>query len=125
MKKLMSANFVMRLVAAVAMVFAGLIPAHAVKAGEEPIITFHTDILNQTNAGSVFTIMLGASKDTYIEVDYGYGPVEEEVKQAYFDEESGALKGTYFTCSASPEGIVKIYGDASLIDVFDGQGCYI
>ncbi|MBD5183865.1 MAG: hypothetical protein HDS97_03125 [Bacteroidales bacterium] len=125
MKKLMSANFVMRLVAAVAMVFAGLIPTHAVKAGEEPIITFHTDILNQTNAGSVFTIMLGASKDTYIEVDYGYGPVEEEVKQAYFDEESGALKGTYFTCSASPEGIVKIYGDASLIDVFDGQGCYI
>lgn len=125
MKKFLSARFARAMVLASAMTFAGMMPAYAVEEGDEPMIVFHTDILNQTNAGSVFTIALGAKEDTYVDVDFGYGPVEQEVKEAVFDTETMAVKGTYITCTASPEGIVKIYGDPKLIDFLDVEGCYI
>lgn len=51
--------------------------------------------------------------------------MEYEVSQAVFNSETGSIDGTSISCKVSPEGIVKIYGDASLIDYFDAEGCYI
>lgn len=92
---------------------------------ETPIITFKTSIYDTYGETNAFHFVLGASEKTYIDVDCGYGSVEYEVSQALFNNETGSIDGTTISCKVSPEGIVKIYGDASLIDYFDAEGCYI
>lgn len=92
---------------------------------ESPMITFKTNIYGYTGAANSFHIVVGTTEPTYFDVDCGYGPAEYEVTPAVFDAESGAVKGTTITMQASSEGIVKIYGDPSLLDYFDAEGCYI
>lgn len=92
---------------------------------ETPIITFHTNIYNTYGPSNAFHITLGATEPTYYEIDYGYGPIEEEVGVAIFDSEAGGMVGTEISMSANENGIVKIYGDASKIDYVDFEGCYI
>lgn len=92
---------------------------------EAPMITFKTNIYGYTGAANSFHIVVGTTEPTYFDVDCGYGPAEYEVTPATFDAETGAVKGTVITMQASSEGIVKIYGDASLLDYFDAEGCYI
>ena len=94
-------------------------------ADETPIITFKTSIYETYGETNAFHFVLGAKEDTYIDVDCGYGPVEYEVSQAVFNSETNSIDGTAISCKVSPEGIVRIYGDASLIDYFDAEGCYI
>ncbi len=96
------------------------IPQAAAETAEEPIMQFHTTI-----AGYSFHFIIGAKENTYIDVDCGYGPVEVEVGQAVFDYEVGEVVGTAVSCQTTEEGIVRIYGDASLIDYLDMEGCYI
>lgn len=90
-----------------------------------PVITFKTSIYETYGEANAFHFVLGAKSDTYIDVDCGYGTVEYEVSQAVFNEETGDIDGTVISCKVSPEGIVKVYGDASLIDYFKAEGCYI
>lgn len=92
---------------------------------ETPIITFKTSIYETYGETNAFHFILGATQNTYIDVDCGYGPMEYEVSQAVFNSETGGIDGTSISCKVSPQGIVKIYGDASLIDYFDAEGCYI
>lgn len=92
---------------------------------ETPIITFKTSIYETYGETNAFHFVIGAKQDTYIDVDCGYGTMEYEVSQAVFNSETGAIEGTTISCKVSPEGVVKIYGDASLIDYFDAEGCYI
>lgn len=92
---------------------------------EEPMMVIHTRAYDANGAGSIITLMFGATEDGYLDVDCGYGPIETEVSQAVFDSESGALKGTYVSCNVSPEGVIKIYGDAAKIDVFTASECYL
>lgn len=120
-------NFKKMIRAAVASlaICAGVGTAAAVEAGEEPIITFHTTIYDQADVDNVFHIVLGATEPTYVEVDFGYGPIEEEVKQAAYNNDTQEIEGTAISMSVSKDGIVKIYGDPKLIDYVDMEGCYI
>lgn len=115
----------MRLAAALICCVAGISPALAVESGEEPIITFHTTIYDQANVDNVFHIILGAKENTYVDVDFGYGPIEEEVGQAVYNPDTQEVEGTFISCSVSREGVVKIYGDPLMIDYVYMEGCYI
>lgn len=115
----------MRSVAAVAVFLTGIMPAVAVEPNEEPIITFHTTVYENTAASNAFHIILGAKESTYVDVDCGYGPIEEEITQAVYNPETQEVDGTFISCSVTKEGIVKVYGDASLIDYVYMEGCYI
>ncbi len=97
----------------------------AAASADEPIITFKTNIYDTYGATNSFHFRLGATTTDYFDVDCGYGTVEYEIEPASFDQDSQEIVATSVTCQVGPEGIVKIYGDASLIDYFDGEGCYI
>ncbi|MBD5371540.1 MAG: hypothetical protein HDR80_10460 [Bacteroides sp.] len=106
-------------------VFAGAVSQPAMAQMQNPIITFHTQVYENQGASNVFSMGFGATKDTYIEIDYGYGPIEEKVGMAVFDSETSAISGTRISGTVSQEGIVKVYGDASVIDYLDLEGVYI
>ena len=91
----------------------------------EPIITFHTNIYEQNGESNEFSLVIGMNgTGQYVDVDCGYGPVEYEAEKAIIDED-GNVTGTFISCQVSKEGVVKIYGDASLVDYFNASGCYI
>ncbi|MDE7393260.1 MAG: leucine-rich repeat domain-containing protein [Muribaculaceae bacterium] len=92
---------------------------------EKPIITFKSSIYDNVGSANAFSFRIGATEQTYIDVDYGAGPVEVEIDQATFDSESSSIKATNVSGSIGPTGIVKVYGDASLIDYLDLEGVYI
>lgn len=92
---------------------------------EKPIITFKTNIYNNYGPSNSFHLVIGTTKETYIDVDCGHGKDEYLVKPATFNADSLVVEGTTVTCNVNADGIVKIYGDASLIDYFDAEGCYI
>ncbi len=92
---------------------------------DEPAMVIKTRVYEASDGTGSITLMLGATEDGYIDVDCGYGAIESEISQAYFDAETGTLKGTYISCNVSREGIIKIYGDASKIDVFVASECYL
>ncbi|MDE6108862.1 MAG: hypothetical protein K2F72_01075, partial [Muribaculaceae bacterium] len=94
-------------------------------AGETPAVTFRTNIYDTYGETNSFHIVLGATEPTYFDIDYGFGPEEVLVDVAYFDSETHAMKGTPVQCRVGAEGLVKIYGDASKLDYFDAEGCYI
>lgn len=103
----------------------GLALAFSAAAQEEPIITFKTNLANQSGDGTAFHIELGTTEATYFDIDCGYGKTEYEIKPATFDSETMAVTGSPVNLQASADGLVKIYGDASLLDYFYGEGCYI
>lgn len=92
---------------------------------EEPIIEFHTNVYDLYQENNAFHFHIGATEETYIEVDCGFGKVEVEVGQAVYDPDTEDISATVVSCEANETGIVKIYGDASLIDYLDFEGCYI
>ena len=92
---------------------------------DKPMITFKTNVYGYTGAANSFHIVVGTTEPTYFDVDCGYGPAEYEVGPAVYDPEAGGIVGTTISMQANSEGIVKIYGDASLLDYFDAEGCYI
>lgn len=92
---------------------------------EEPMMVIKTRVYEASGGAGSITLMLGATEDGYIDVDCGYGAIESEISQAYFDPETNSLQGTYISCNVSAEGMIKIYGDASKIDVFEASECYL
>lgn len=101
------------------------LPAVAQTAGETPMITFKTNIYDTYGGSNSFHIVVGATEDTYFDIDCGFGPEEVEVGQAAFDPDTQAVTGTTISLSVNSDGIVKIYGDPALLDYFDAEGCYI
>lgn len=106
-------------------VFLGLPLTAEAQTDEEPAMVIKTRVYDAGGAAGVITLLLGATENGYIDVDCGYGPIESEITQTYLDSETGTLKGTSITCNVSSEGIIKIYGDASKIDVFVANECYL
>lgn len=92
---------------------------------EEPIIVLKTSIYETYGEANSFQVLLGGIENDYIEVDCGFGPIEQELIPAEFNTESGSLTGTLVTCNVSEEGVVKIYGNAKNIDVLNASGCYL
>lgn len=91
---------------------------------EEPILVIKSRVYDVSGGSGVISIMLGATEDGYIDVDCGYGAMEYEITQANLDN-NGNLVGTTISCNVSKEGQVKVYGDASKIDVLSAPECYI
>ena len=96
--------------------------ATAQTADEQPIITFKTNIYETYGGANAFHLVLGTTEETYIDVDCGFGRDEYLVGPATFDSETQGMTGTIVTCNVNSDGIVKIYGDASLLDYFDAEG---
>ena len=92
---------------------------------EKPIITFKTSIYDLQGSANSFTVRLGSTTKAWFDYDCGGVSGEVEVEPATFDTEASAIKATPISCNVDKNGIVKIYGDASLVDYFDGEGAYI
>lgn len=93
---------------------------------EEPIVTLYTNIYEQSGSTNSFQIMLGGiSEQDYIDIDCGWGKDEVELVPASFDSETQEWSGTFYTCNVTSKGVVRIYGDASNIDVLSINGAYI
>lgn len=94
-------------------------------AATEPTITLTSSMYEQNVTGT-FTILLGTSTPSYVDVDCGYGTVEYETQPVAYDPDTEGFTGTYITCQASANGVVKIYADdPSLIDYFQCVGGYV
>ena len=72
-----------------------------------------------------FSFIIGATEETYIDVDCGYGPVEYAVAPAVWNEETLSIDGTMVGCQISEACEVTIYADPSLINYFFSEGAYI
>lgn len=92
---------------------------------EEPILVIKSRVNEASDGAGAITITLGATENGYIDVDFGYGLTEYEITQATLDSETGSFNGTNITCTAPKDGIVKVYGDASKIDLLSASECYI
>lgn len=90
-----------------------------------PIISFKTTLYENAGDDNAFHFCIGAKSTTHINVDFGYGPVEVEVKEAVYDSSASGISATTVAGSVSAEGIVRIYGEASLIDYLDLEGVYM
>ncbi len=99
--------------------------AYAAGATDNPIITFKTNLYELQGEQNSFMFLIGATEPTPIEVDCGNGRVKYTAQVAGLDSSTGALTGTWITCNVTSAATVKIYGDASKIDVFDGEGAYL
>jgi Leucine-rich repeat (LRR) protein len=93
----------------------------------EPIITFKTNIYDTYGSSNSFSFVIGCSSTEieYFQVDAGFGAYEVEVEPAIYDEDAEEVTGTNITCNVSEDGIVKIYGDPSIVEYFNADGCYI
>lgn len=86
----------------------------------EPAVTIHTNLYNETGAQNVFTLFISSTTPEYFDVDFGFGTQELEVTTATVTD--GAWTGTSTSGPVSKDGVIKIYGDASKIDVLRLEG---
>lgn len=103
---------------------AGYAPAQTAGTGE-PMIEFHTNLYDMYQEANAFHFVIGSTEATYIDIDFGSGPVETEVTRAVFNPETQSIEGTVVSGSVGPDGIVRIYGDPKKIDYIDFEGIYM
>lgn len=70
-------NPIKTLIAATLLTAAASLPLSAQT--QEPMMTFHTQRYDMVGAENVFSIALGAIEDTYVDIDFGFGPVEYKI----------------------------------------------
>lgn len=99
--------------------------AAAASAADTPAITIRTDIFQNYGSSNHFTLLLGSSEKTYVDVDCGFGEVEYEIAPALWDAENFAISGTPVDCTVSEEGEIRIYGDAGKINYIYAEGADI
>lgn len=116
-------NPIKTLIAATLLTAAASLPLSAQT--QEPMMTFHTQRYDMVGAENVFSIALGAIEDTYVDIDFGFGPVEYKIGSADFDVNTGEINGTIISGQVSEDGIVKIYGNPLAIDYLNLEGVYI
>lgn len=94
--------------------------ANAAADDEEPIVTIRTNAVKEGAAG--FGITLGTATTTEdFEIDFGFGRDLVEVEPWSITD--GEINGTYIACS--PVEVVKIYGDASKLNMLRVAGAYV
>lgn len=98
--------------------------AAAQEAEEQPIITLHSDAYKEIGETNKFSFLIGATEpETFIDIDFGSGKTEIELAVATIAD--GEWQGTWIPGRADAEGIIKIYGDPTKIDVLVMEGAYI
>lgn len=106
-----------------ALCMATALPAMADQS-EQPIITIKTTAYENYGTANIFVLYIGSDTATdYIDVDCGFGLEEAEIKP--WTVTDGNVSATAVPCTVSEAGVVKIYGDPSIIDYFSAIGCNI
>ena len=91
----------------------------------ELIAEFKTNSYAQNGENNVVSVLIGAVEEgQYADIDYGYGKEEVELEIAAIDS-TGSWTGSFVSCNVSPEGWIKIYGDASKINVLQVSGGFL
>ncbi len=86
----------------------------------EPIITLKTAAYDAAAAGKMISFGLMATEETTVQVDFGPGPVDYKIGPNADATAAPLVQGV-----VPADGIIKVYGDASLIDYVDMQGAYV
>lgn len=98
------------------------------KAGaqEEPIAVFHSTAYESQGEENVVTILFGGIKQGEpIIVDDGNQKQTIILDVTQIDSETGTWTGSVASCNVSSEGYIKVYGDASKINLINASGCKI
>ncbi|MEE0904566.1 MAG: hypothetical protein U0L68_08950 [Prevotellamassilia sp.] len=96
----------------------------AAQSTDEPIITLYTNAYQNDGANNYIQLCLGSNVESdYIDVDAGFGREVHELVPAQLDPNTQEWTGTVMTLTVSSEGIVRIYGDPSHINLIDAHGC--
>lgn len=90
-----------------------------------PIIQFHTQLYDMNGSDHSFHFSLGATEDTYVDIDFGFGATEYEIGVANPDASGEGISGTTISGQVGPDGVVQVYGDPSKIDYLNLEGVYI
>ncbi len=98
--------------------------AIAAQGSDTPIITLHSDAYNVIGETNQFSILLSSTETEYFDIDFGAGMNEVIIEPATINTETGEWDGTWIPCRVTAEGYIKIYGDASKIDVIVADGGY-
>lgn len=86
----------------------------------EPIITLKTAAYDAASAGKMISFALMATEETTVQVDFGAGPVDYKIGPNADATTAPLVQGV-----VPADGIIKVYGEASLIDYVDMQGAYV
>lgn len=91
----------------------------------EAAITIRSDAYKEAGEDNHFTFLIGTkSAATYTIVD-AYGERQETFDAVNFDSSTGSFTGNWVQYKAPANGLIKIYGDASNIDVIIADGAFI
>ena len=91
----------------------------------EPAITIKTNAYATLGEANSFSILIGVNgENEFYDVDMGFGIEEFEATFSNLDSE-GNWSGSLLHARVSEKGEIKIYGDATKIDVIQASGCYI
>lgn len=99
----------------------------AYAAGDEDQIafTFTSDAYNVVGPTNSFTLMIGASENTYVDIDLGTGRQEFEVEPVTVDASGNWIGSQKSIQIPAGSGKVTVYGDPEIIDVIKCPGGYI
>lgn len=100
-----------------AILAAASMPAFAQQ--QAPIISIHLS----SGEPLEYSISIGATKDTYVDIDNGFGLTEYKIAATVPDPENGA-KATTVTFIPGEDASVKIYGNPEEINYLDIEGIY-
>jgi hypothetical protein len=93
-----------------------------------PIVSFKTSIYETYGSTNSFSLVIGGSsfETQYLDIDMGSGPIEVAIDPAVKNDDGSVSEtNTTISCSVDAKGEVKIYGDPSIIEYFNADGCYI
>jgi len=81
-------------------------------------------VTTETGSNS-FYLYMSATETASFEIDCGYGKIPVTIEPGGYNAETMSMSGTSVLCTVADEGVVKIYGDPTLIDYFEANGCYL
>lgn len=115
-------NYIKHLLSVGALAFSATLTLHAQEAA--PIIEFHTQLYEMHGAENSFHFYLGSGEEQYVDIDFGYGPMEYRIGKSEYDPSTESMKATVISGQVGPEGTVRVYGNAYLIDYLGIEGVY-
>jgi len=92
---------------------------------EQPIITIHSSAYTEVGESNQFSFLLSTTEEAVFDVDLGAGRNEVTFTRMEVDSSTGAYQGTWVPVRADANGMIKIYGDASLVDALILDGGYV
>lgn len=92
---------------------------------EPPAISIQSSAYQEIGEDNLFSFLIGVTSPGTYTISDGLGERQVTFEPVGFDSESGGLAGTRIPFKAPDNGEIKIWGDASKIDVIVADGAYI